>query len=410
MKKLLFTFILNFFILNGFSQSCCGDLRTPLYTELTRTDSIYATAQPTYSGNTVNLSVRITDAAQNTCLKRPLILLIHGGGFSSGNPSLMDSVATEFARRGYLTASIQYRLGFNGPTLTCPMDTTELIRAWYRASQDAKSAVRWFKQRSESFRIDTNLIFAGGWSAGGYTLTGLAWMNDESEKPYHSNQLNDTLINNTLYPRPDLGSVQGISNLNGHSTTVKGIFSFSSSFIFPNHLDNDEQTAILYFNNKLDQYLIPWENCNQAAWNYLCPNGIPKSCGIEALTETLLFYNIPHQYTLFETATCSHNLHEPCFPMFQQEITEISNFLYDLSDCPISTDLKSFTSKPNLKIILLNEYELLNFIQHHQDWTLISSSGKQIKLTKNFQSTIAKGLYTCSSSIDNHQMIRLIVQ
>lgn len=69
---------------------------------------------------------------------------------------------------------------------------------------------RWFKQRNEAFRIDTNLIFAGGWSAGGYTLSGLAWMNDESEKPFQANALNDTLVNNMIYNRPDLGSVQGI--------------------------------------------------------------------------------------------------------------------------------------------------------------------------------------------------------
>jgi len=409
MNKLLLTVSLIFIFLNGFSQSCCGELTSPFYTNIIRYDSVYAAAQPTFASNNINLSVRITDASQNTCTKRPLIILLHGGGFSSGTPALMDSVATQFARRGYLTASIQYRLGFKGSTLTCPMDTTELIRAWYRATQDAKSAVRWFKQRNEAFRIDTNLIFAGGWSAGGYTLSGLAWMNDESEKPFQANALNDTLINNTLYTRPDLGSVQGISNLNGYSTTVKGIFSFSSSFMFPNHLDADEQTGILYFNNKLDQYEIPWEDCTQPAWNYLCPNGIPKSCGIESLTETLTSYNIPFQYTLFETTICSHNLHEPCFPMFQQEINEISTFLNDLSDCPITIDIANIKNQNNSKIISLNEEELLYFIQQHQDWTIASSSGIQIKLGKNTQPHIAKGIYVCYNSNPTIPKIRLNV-
>lgn len=410
MNKVILTMLLNLLFVSGFSQSCCGELKSPFYSEIIRYDSIYATAQPMFSGNSINLSVRITDAPQNTCTKRPLIILLHGGGFSAGTPSLMDSVATHFARLGYLTASIQYRLGFKGSSITCPMDTTELIRAWYRAVQDAKSAVRWFKERNETFKIDTNLVFAGGWSAGGCTLSGLTWMNDESEKPIQAGYLNDTIINNVLYTRPDLESVQGIANLNGFSATVKGIFSFSSSFMFPDHLDADEQTALLYFNNKLDQYEIPWENCNQPAWNYLCPNGIPKSCGIESLTEILTTFNIPHQYTLFETTICSHNLHDPCFPMFQQEIDEISTFLNNLSDCPITTVIATIKNHYDLNIVTMNEEDLIFFIQEHQDWTLYSAYGTKIKLSKNSQSRIAKGMYICCSYDTNTPLMRLLVQ
>lgn len=394
MRYLLFVFLTFTFIKQLSAQSCCGELTTESFGQIIRYDSVYAEAQPNYNGITTDLTVRITESLENLCEQKPLILLIHGGGFSAGTPALMDSVATEFARRGYLTASINYRLGFQGPTLTCPMDTSELIRAWYRATQDAKSAVRWFKERHDLFGIDTNLIFAGGWSAGGYTLSGLAWMNDESEKPWQANQLNDTLINNQLYQRPDLGSVQGISNMNNYNTSIAGIFSFSSSFLFPEHQDENERTAILYFNNKSDQYEIPWEDCTLDAWNYLCPNGLPKSCGIEAMLNQFEDFNIEYRYTLYETNICSHNLHEPCFPYFQEEISKITEFLNDISQCEIVGEDQILKTHNNLTYLIHLE-ELESFLLNYENWSFVNTLGQTSKINSTSYNNFATGFYYC---------------
>lgn len=392
MRFLLFVFLTFSFIKQLSAQSCCGELTTESFGQIVRYDSIYAQDQPDYNGTPTDLTLRITESLENTCEQKPLILLIHGGGFSAGSPSIMDSVATEFARRGYLTASIEYRLGFKGPTLTCPMDTVELIRAWYRASQDAKSAVRWFKERHSQFGIDTNLVFAGGWSAGGYALSGLAWMNDESEKPWQANQLNDTLVNNLLYQRPDLGSVHGISNINSHTSTVAGIFSFSSSFLFPEHQDENERTAILYFNNKFDQYEIPWEGCNSDAWNYLCPSGLPKSCGIEAMLNQFEDFNIEHRYTLYETNICSHNLHEPCFPYFQEEVSKITEFLNDISQCEIVGEEELLTNQRS-KTYLIHSEELERFLLPYTNWTFINTLGQNYTINSASCNDLSTGFY-----------------
>lgn len=394
MRCLLFVYLILGCIKQTVGQSCCGELTAESFGQIVRYDSIYALDQPDYNGNPIDLTVRITESLENSCEQRPLILLIHGGGFSAGSPTVMDSVATEFARRGYLSASIKYRLGFQGPTLTCPMDTVELIRAWYRATQDAKSAVRWFKERHIQFGIDTNLVFAGGWSAGGYTLSGLAWMNDESEKPWQTNQLNDTLINNFLYERPDLGSVHGISNINSHTSRIAGIFSFSSSFLFPEHQDENERTAILYFNNKSDQYEIPWENCTTDAWNYLCPNGLPKSCGIEAMLNQFEDFNIEHRYTLYETNICSHNLHEPCFPYFQEEISKIADFLNDISQCEIVGEDK-LSSIHHSKAYLIHLEELESFLLPYTNYTFINTLGQKLTINSSSYLDITVGFYYC---------------
>lgn len=394
--------------MNCFGQSCCGELVSKEFSDVIRYNTVYSESQLDYNGNSVSLSARITESTENLCEKRPFILLMHGGGFSAGTPSLMDSIATEFAKRGYVTASIQYRLGFIGSSLTCPIDTVELIRAWYRATQDAKSAVRYFKEKHEEFKLDTNLFFAGGWSAGGYVLPGLIWMNDESEKPGQIALLSDTSINGQTYARPDLGSINGTTNLNGYSTKVKGIFSFSSSYLFPEHLDETENTAILSFNNKQDEFSIPWETCNLDVWNYLCPQGLPQACGIVPVINLLNLYQIPHQYNLFDTPICSHNLHDPCFPMFQEEIIQIALFLNELSECQTTSTAINSAKSSALAALIINENEIDDFVLKHLNWHLIDQKGTHFQLSKD--KSFCKGLYHCINPNNSSESFRVIIQ
>ena len=410
MSRILMLILLLMIGFESFCQSCCGELINKVYTNIIRFDSVYSEAQPNYLAENVSLTARITDSPDNTCNKRPLIILIHGGGFSLGTPSLMDSIATEFTRRGYLTASIQYRLGYKGSSISCPMDTIELIRAWYRASQDAKSAIRWFKEYHETFRIDTNLVFAGGWSAGGYALTGLAWMNEEYEKPIQTGQLNDTLISNQLYVRPDLGSVNGLTNLNGSSSKVKGIFSFASSFLFPEHLDEYDQTPLLYFNNKVDEIGIPWQNCDEDAWIYSCPTGLPKSCGIESMINLFLQYNVQYQYTLFETTMCSHYLHDPCFPMFQTEVEEISLFLNSLSECQTANGYDNNNIDYQASTLIISEDDFAFFKFKYSSLLLINNIGTSFSLNNLEKNQLIKGFYYCKSASNSLKPFRVFIQ
>ena len=81
----------------------------------------------TYS-NLYNLQMDIYTPYGDNCTNRPLIILAHGGSFIGGsksNPTMVDLCET-FAKRGYVAASINYRLathstvlGFNLPRI-CP--------------------------------------------------------------------------------------------------------------------------------------------------------------------------------------------------------------------------------------------------------------------------------------------------
>ena len=94
---------------------------------------------------------------------RPLMIFIHGGGFQNNNKvgGFGKRICNSLAKRGYVTSSIDYRLGIEKPK-----NDTMYYEAMYRAVQDAKAAVRFFRKNADKYGIDTAQIFVMGSSAG----------------------------------------------------------------------------------------------------------------------------------------------------------------------------------------------------------------------------------------------------
>ncbi len=98
----------------------------------------------------------------DTATDRPLIIMAFGGAFVVGTkiqPELV-SFCESMAKRGYVVASIDYRLGFN------VFDDDTAVRAVYRGAQDVISAILYFKGNAAQYGIDPDKIFVGGNSAG----------------------------------------------------------------------------------------------------------------------------------------------------------------------------------------------------------------------------------------------------
>ena len=85
--------------------------------------------------------------------KRIAIIIIHGGGWRSGNRTQHYALAQRLASLGYACFTPEYRLS-----------TEALFPA---AVYDIKAAVRWLKQNAKKYNVDTNKITALGFSAGG---------------------------------------------------------------------------------------------------------------------------------------------------------------------------------------------------------------------------------------------------
>lgn len=90
----------------------------------------------------------------------PAVVCIHGGGWANGNRTSHEKVAQSLAVRGYVAATISYRLSGELP--------------FPAAIHDCKAAVRFLRAHAKEFGIDPEHIGAIGLSAGGHLTALLA--------------------------------------------------------------------------------------------------------------------------------------------------------------------------------------------------------------------------------------------
>ncbi|HTA81311.1 MAG TPA: alpha/beta hydrolase [Bacteroidia bacterium] len=142
--------------------------------------------------------------------KRPLIILIHGGSFNGGNKLFFFNEAKLLAKRGFVTASINYRLGW---LIDYQRTDTAYDQDFYRACQDSKAAIRFLVHNAELYGIDTSEIFIGGISAGAIAAIADAYYTQADW--------------NTDYPwiENKLGPNDNSSNTLSETYSIKGVIS-----------------------------------------------------------------------------------------------------------------------------------------------------------------------------------------
>jgi para-nitrobenzyl esterase len=197
-----------------YAQSPCatGRYASNVYSAVTTTSNITYGQNTSWSGASTTLKLDFYEPQGDTATARPLIIWVHGGSFIGGSKTDIDVLtwSQEFAKKGYVCASIDYRLGF------FPIDSANAVKAVVRAVQDLKGALRFFykdRQTTNTYKIDTNHVYIGGSSAGAITALHVAYLNDPCEI---SDYLNASTISS-------LGGLEGTSGNPGYSTTVHGV-------------------------------------------------------------------------------------------------------------------------------------------------------------------------------------------
>ena len=84
----------------------------------------------------------------------PVVLCIHGGGFRAGKRESYDALCVKLAERGYVAATMTYRLA---PKHKFPA-----------AVHDTKAAVRWLRANAATYKLNPNKLGVTGGSAGGH--------------------------------------------------------------------------------------------------------------------------------------------------------------------------------------------------------------------------------------------------
>jgi acetyl esterase/lipase len=92
----------------------------------------------------------------------PALVIIHGGGWNAGSKRdrAYRSLLTDYALKGYVTISVEYRFIKEAPFPAC--------------IEDVKCAVRWLRAHAKEYHVDPNRIGAYGHSAGAHLVMMLA--------------------------------------------------------------------------------------------------------------------------------------------------------------------------------------------------------------------------------------------
>lgn len=240
----------------------------------------------------------------DTVTKRPVVILAHGGGFINvafmGGTVLVGTMKNEdiqaladtLAHWGFVTASIEYRLGFN------ILSPSSLKRAVWRGAQDMSAAIRFFRKNAAWFDIDPDRIFSGGSSAGAFCAIHSAFV-DHTERLPESYELVPIL-------KKDLGAL--------HSRPVVELTSFNpfmGTSVLADDVDSIPQGIvscwgaiadlgfIAHGNNKAPMVLF--HGTNDLIVNYKCAkpfSGIvltaPNTCGTYIIDSLMNALNMPH--------------------------------------------------------------------------------------------------------------------
>ena len=208
------------------AQQDCSNGRyvDEVFANVTTTSDIQYGSNLDLDGDNVNLLLDVYQPTGDTETNRPVIIFIHGGSFVGGSKTGNDVVplAQDFAKKGFVTASINYRLGMNGVPFPGPdeKDATETVM---RATQDTRAAVRFFRKSVDTegnpYGIDDTQIYLVGVSAGGFNALHLAYLDDVSEIPAVADLTEPGLA----------GGIEGESGNPGYSSEVNAIVNIAGA-------------------------------------------------------------------------------------------------------------------------------------------------------------------------------------
>lgn len=204
------------FIIAFFQANAQKRFKTEIFSEVDSISNIQYGQAINIKGENEKLLLDVfTPPKPDTLKYRPLVIFIHGGGFqnNSKNGSYSSILCAKFAKRGYVTATIDYRLGVEksgiGVDGKKEKTNTDYAEALYRAQQDGKAAIRFFRRYADKYGVDTSQIFITGSSAGSKTCLAVAYM-DETEVPKEID-------------KNKWGSLEGNSGNEGYSSKVRGV-------------------------------------------------------------------------------------------------------------------------------------------------------------------------------------------
>ena len=357
----------------------------------------------------VNLYMDIFEPNGDTLDQRPLIILCFGGGFLDGSKDhwSIRLLAQELAKRGFVTATIDYRLGMN------IFDRFLAMRGVYRGVQDGRSAVRFFRadaDNANTYRIDPNHIYIGGHSSGAFIALHNLYMDKDSERPastrswYHSGWL------------PDQDSLDNVGNNTSYDGRANGAFGLAGALGYTSYVEGGESERVVLFHSSDDgtvpfHYGTPFSSILWA----VVGSDLPPVHGSNRIAERMDSLALVYDFNAYSNR--GHGVHEETgSTLYADILPEISDWFYSQYFLPDTlTILQDSFICDTTKIYT---YSVLENNARHIDWQLengqfinADTTGQAVSvrwesgpLARNVQATpysevLARGFPT-SKSID----------
>lgn len=207
---------------------------------------------------------------------RPIIVLVHGGGFASGkrNNPLEKEFCTAMAQKGYAVASISYRLVRKGKGFGCDCPAVDKIETFQYISEDILSACKFLKNQAQ-LNFDPRKIILAGSSAGAEGVLNTVFMQNH----------------------------YAFKNLPYENLSFAGVVSFSGAVLNADYITSE--TAVPTFlvhgaNDRLVPYgTDPHHFCEEGAEGYLILDG--------SRTIAQKIADLGHSYMLLEDPNGNHD-------------------------------------------------------------------------------------------------------
>jgi hypothetical protein len=219
-------------------------------------------------GDTITLLLDYYKPIGDPISKRPLLILMHGPDLvnSSKEDSILVAFTQKMVKRGYAVATINYRTAFSLQTLLYKKD---LFKATLQAAQDAKAAVRFFRgalQATNSYNVDSTMIWLGGIGAGSMGAQMAVYLDDTLEVSPEW----QTIINTE-------GGLEGNSGNAQYSSIVRGVINLSGAILDTAWMANNSEPLINLHGNLDDYYPYLSDSLFAYTHNTVC-NGHHELC------------------------------------------------------------------------------------------------------------------------------------
>ncbi len=228
----------------------------------------------------------------------PGIVLVHGGGWRSGNKSHFYALANRLAQLGYVVILPEYRLS---------------AEARYPAGlEDINHVIVWTKTHAAELGLDLNRLVLGGASSGGQMASLLAYT---AEKPLYK------------------AGVEAADTRVAALIDLDGVLDFTDPLALASENKKGQQSAAaLWLGGSYEQISEIWRTAS--AVSHVSTTSVPTlvissgqlrfTTGKDALFSHLARLNIPTRYYQFDNIIHTYWLFEP---YLTETVTQIDGFL-----------------------------------------------------------------------------------